>query len=196
MRTIVLLGELGKRFGRRHLLDVATPAEAIRALCANFRDFQRVLEESHERNVGYRVINVREDIDLDQLHYPAGRMIAIAPVIAGAKNPIVRILVGAAIVAAAFLTGGVALAATGLTFSGITGYVAFSVGVSLVLGGVSQMLAPPPKNTGGNDQKPSYIFDGALNTTTQGYPVPVGYGRMIVGSAVVSAGISTENYSG
>ena len=34
-----------------------------------------------------------------------------------------------------------------------------------------------------------YHFNGVVNTTAQGNPVPLGYGRMIVGSAVVSAGI-------
>jgi predicted phage tail protein len=31
-----------------------------------------------------------------------------------------------------------------------------------------------------------------VNTTAQGHPVPVGYGRMIVGSAVISAGIDVD----
>jgi len=38
----------------------------------------------------------------------------------------------------------------------------------------------------------SYVFNGAVNTTAQGHPVPVGYGRMIVGSAVISAGIDVD----
>ena len=38
----------------------------------------------------------------------------------------------------------------------------------------------------------SYTFSGPVNTTAQGQPVPVGYGRLIVGGAVISAGITTE----
>jgi predicted phage tail protein len=43
MTTIILLGELGKRFGRRHKMAVASAAEAVRALCANFPTFEREL---------------------------------------------------------------------------------------------------------------------------------------------------------
>lgn len=41
------------------------------------------------------------------------------------------------------------------------------------------------------DQRTSYLFDGAVNTVAQGGPVPIIYGRMRVGSVVVSAGINS-----
>ena len=74
-----------------------------------------------------------------------------------------------------------------------------SVGVSLAAGGVVQMLSPQPKlsanNNNGDKQSASYNFSGAVNTTAQGGPVPYGFGRMRVGSAVISAGIDAEDYS-
>ena len=54
---------------------------------------------------------------------------------------------------------------------------------------------PTPKATEPSERpenKPSYSFNGAVNTTAQGHPVPVGYGRLIVGSAVISAGIDVD----
>ena len=70
-------------------------------------------------------------------------------------------------------------------------------GVAMMIGGAVQMLTPIPSSTAQDqnnqpDNKPSYIFNGSVNTSAQGYPVPVGYGRMVVGSAVISAGISVE----
>ena len=195
MKTIVLLGELGKRYGRRHSLDVSSPAEAVRALCANFKDFAGFVSTSTERNVGYRVITGREDLAAEDLHNPAGRTITIAPVIAGAGGSGVgKILLGAVLIAASIFVPGIAA----VTLFGTTtlATVAFSVGVSLALGGVAQMLAPTPKSLdrGVDENKPSYIFDGAQNRSVQGQAVPVGYGRMIVGSAVISAGINVEDY--
>lgn len=67
-----------------------------------------------------------------------------------------------------------------------------NVGFMLMMSGVTQMLSPQPKglSTGnGVSNEPSYAFNGVVNTTAQGGPVPLGYGRMIVGSAVISAGI-------
>ena len=192
MKTIILLGELGKRYGRRHTLDVKTPAEAVRALCANFKDFAAFVSASSDRNVGYRVLNKREAVGEDELHNPASQRITIAPVVAGAGGSVGKILLGAALIAAAFFVPG--LAAVALFGTTTLATVAFSVGVSLALGGVAQMLAPQPKSIGPQEeQQPSYVFNGAVNTSAQGQPVPVGYGRMIVGSAVISAGISVED---
>lgn len=192
MKTIILLGELGKRYGRKHMLDVKSPAEAVRALCANFKDFAAFVSASADRNVGYRVLNKREEVGEDELHNPASQRITIAPVVAGAGGTVGKILLGAAMIAASFLVPG--LAAVTLFGSTTLATVAFSVGVSLALGGIAQMLAPQPKFDGPQEeQQPSYVFNGAVNTTAQGQPVPVGYGRMIVGSAVISAGISVED---
>ncbi|NRD60848.1 hypothetical protein HRD49_03720, partial [Corallococcus exiguus] len=70
-----------------------------------------------------------------------------------------------------------------------------TAGISLVVGGVSQLLFAPPTATGPDEDdanKPSYVFNGPVNTLAQGHPVPICYGEMEVGSCVVSAGIVTE----
>jgi predicted phage tail protein len=66
----------------------------------------------------------------------------------------------------------------------------------MIIGGVIQLLTPVPKGSAANTaaNAPSYVFNGAVNTQAQGNPVPLLYGRMIVGSAVISAGISAEDY--
>ena len=71
------------------------------------------------------------------------------------------------------------------------------IGASLILGGVVQMLTPVPRGTKNKSvsNEPSYSFNGAVNTQAQGNPVPLLYGRMIVGSAVISAGINAEDYA-
>ena len=72
------------------------------------------------------------------------------------------------------------------------------VGMSLALGGVAQILAPTPNTPEPKESAentPSYLFNGAVNTTAQGHPVPIGYGRLIVGSAVISASIVTTEYT-
>lgn len=184
MKTIILLGELGKRYGRKHLLDVKSPAEAIRALCANFKDFAKFVSTSQERNVGYRVINVRDSVGADELHTPAGRSITIAPVIAGAGGGLTNIILGATLIAASILLP-----------PGPWTQPLMTIGAAMALGGAAQLLSPVPKldANSGEEIKQSYVFSGAVNTTSQGQPVPFGYGRMIVGSAVISAGISVED---
>jgi len=67
------------------------------------------------------------------------------------------------------------------------GTMAVSFGASLVLGGLAQMLAKNPQKP--NDSA-SYLFNGPVNTTEQGNAVPVLYGRLIIGSQVISASLS------
>lgn len=185
MKKIVLLGELGRKFGREFELAVQTPAEAIRALCANFPGFEKFVSESEKRHVGYKVICGKESRTAESLHDPAGKgVIRIVPVLAGAGGRgIPQIIIGSILIAIAYFIP-----------TPLSPYL-MQAGVSLIISGVVQMLTPlpnMPKDEDRPDNKPSYVFNGAVNTTAQGYPVPVGYGRMIVGSAVISAGISTE----
>jgi predicted phage tail protein len=196
LRKIILTGELAKRFGREHTFSISTPGEAIRAMCANFRDFAKFLTESDKRGVAYRVTVDKSPLgELDNLHNPFSATIRIVPVITGGKSAFGQIILGAALIAASFFVPGLAFAVAGTTLAS----VAFGVGVSLVLGGVSQMLAPQPKAMQPSEKpenQPSYTFNGPVNTTAQGQCVPVGYGRLIVGSAVISAGLTSDQYVG
>lgn len=184
MRKVRLLGELGKKFGKVFTLDVKDPAEAIRALCVNFPEFRQFVSSSEERNVGYRVIVGNEERDLEGLHEPAGKSdIKIVPVLMGAGGDFGQIIIGSLLIAGSFIPG-----------NPFSSYM-LNAGVAMVLGGVVQMLTPVPDtpDVEGVENRPSYIFNGSVNTSAQGYPVPVGYGRMIVGSAVISAGIDTDD---
>ncbi len=197
-KKIVLVGELGERFGSIHMLVVSTPAEAVRALCANYPDLKRYLIHSSDKNIGYRILINRQPIFQDnELHNPAGGTeIAIVPVIAGSKG-FGKILLGVALIALSFYLPTTALFTLG-NFAPSFASIAFGIGSSMVLGGVSQLLAPQPKTVGTSEavnNKPSYNFDGAVNTTVQGSAVPVGYGQAYVGSVVISAGITSENYT-
>lgn len=192
LREVRLYGALGREFGRVHKFDVSSPAEAIRALAANFRGFEAALKAYAP---GFHLLAGRRDVaDGDRMHHPAGASepIKIVPAVAGAKGGLLSILAGVALIAAAFLTGGATLAGT----TSLWGSMAIGFGASLVLGGVSQLIAPQKAYSAGSDDDEedtqSYVFNGPVNTTTQGTPVPIGYGRMIVGSALVSMGITTE----
>lgn len=195
MRTVRLYGHLGKRFGRVHKMDVASPAEAVRALSANHPEFRTAMV-SHAP--GYRIQSSDEVIPLDLLAFGGSGDIKIIPVVAGAKNGLGQILIGALILATAFATGGLSLGAAGLVTNGIVGQLALSFGTSLLIGGISQMLVAAPK-TGGpanGANKPNYAFNGAVNTVAQGNAVPVCYGRLIVGSQVISAALTVEQTTG
>lgn len=193
LRTVRLYGPLGKAFGREHRLAISTPHEAIRALSATVAGFAEFLLTKH--SLGYKVI-AGYPRTIDTLHAPVGSAeeIKIVPIIGGAKSAGMTILLGAALFFAAPYAGGL-IASTSL--GGTIALYGMKIGVALMLGGVVQLLSPQRKG-GGNarpENLPSYAFDGPVNTTQQGLPVPLGYGRCMVGSAVISAGMTVDDIS-
>jgi predicted phage tail protein len=94
LRKIKLYGKLAKFIGHRVLeADVATAAEAVRFLLANWPE-----AEAHMSDQYYRVSIGTYDIDLEELHHPAGAApISFVPVVAGA-GAVGRILIGVALV--------------------------------------------------------------------------------------------------
>ena len=198
LRTIRLYGKLGAQFGRVHRFVCNDTAGAVRALCQMVPGFQRFLNESKDRGLGYACFIGKQNIGQAALEYPTGdEDIRIAPVILGSgRGGFLQIILGAALIGAAFLTGGASLTASGIAFSGWAGSMAFGLGVSMVLGGVSQLLTKQPQgltSVESPDNGASYNFNGPVNVTAQGNPVPVLYGEAIVGSVTVSGDMYSED---
>ena len=220
-KEIRLYGPLAKFIGQRKFLaEISSAGEAIRMLLANFPGLERHMADQY-----YKVIVDSHESDLDEIHYPASQTIKIVPVLGGAGGGTGKILAGVALVAFALIAGpaaggflGLGASAFGTAATATTAFSGFilgagaaavigSVGVALVLGGVSQLLSPTPQlgqigpasqsrntTTEGTEIDPqeSYSFSGIQNTSRQGTPVPVVYGETIVGSVVISAGIDVD----
>ena len=107
----------------------------------------------------------------------------------------------AAIVGSFFTTGGsMALWGTALSAGGFSATtMLFSLGASMILGGVAQMLAPkaktPDYRATDNGRQNTY-FSSLDNMIAQGNPMPVPYGEMLVGSRRISQDISTRDEGG
>jgi predicted phage tail protein len=187
--TIRLYGHMGRMFGRVHHahLDSNTPAEAVRYLQSQFPGLAAYLTGAKDKGIGFAVFRGKENIGKDSLKEPVGSdEIRIAPILMGSKNGgVLQIIVGVILLAVSYF------------FPVLAPYLV-PVAIGMIAGGVIQLLTPQPKaskNKDRPDNAASYVFNGAVNTQAQGNPVPLLYGRMIVGSAVVSAGINAEDYS-
>lgn len=194
LRKIKLYGRLAKFIGKRVLrAEVATTAEAVRFLLANWPQL-----EGHMSNQNYRVSVGDYELTEDELGHPIGQQeIKFVPVVTGA-GATGRIIAGVALIAlASFVTFGTL---GGIVAAGAINAAVFGVGVSLVLGGVAELLTPTPKIPQGpdtqDDPRKSYSFSSIQNTSRAGTPVPIVYGRCIVGSVVVSGGIDTVQVVG
>jgi len=196
LRTVRLYGSLS-RFGRVHRLAVASTAEAVRALCVLVPGFERELMTSRDKGIRYACFVGKTNIGQDDLHLAGGGDIRIAPVLAGAKRGgVLQTIIGATLVVIGAAVWGFS-AFTDFGASGATiGNFLINAGISMMIGGVIQMLSPQQQSQSAKDSAAngaSYNFNGPVNTTAQGNPVPLLYGRLIVGSAVISAGILAQD---
>ena len=195
LKKVVLYGPMRKRFGREFELAVSSPKEAIHALCVQVEGFKKYLFDSKSNGLTFAIFIGKRNVGEDGLADPAGNdEIRIAPIIQGSKRQgVFQTIVGAAlIVVASIYSGGLAAAFSAGGFAG----AAASLGLSMVIGGVVQMLSPQPKGLGAKDDpgnQPSYSMDGAVNTQAQGNPVPLCYGKVIIGGAIISGGIYSED---
>jgi len=190
LRKIKLYGRLAKFIGKRVLrAEVATTAEAVRFLLANWPQLEGHMSTQH-----YRVSVGDWELTEDELGHPIGQQeIKFVPVVTGA-GATGRIIAGVALVALSFIPGFAA-------WAGPTAYALITgVGASLVLGGVAELLTPTPKVPQGpdtqDDPRKSYSFSSIQNTSRAGTPVPIVFGRCIVGSVVVSGGVDTVQVVG
>ena len=183
LRTIYLRGELGRLFGRTHRLAVASPAEAVRALCVICKGFRDFLNNSEQHGLVYKVLVGKEPQTVDRLAMQHGKAksYSFVPVLAGSKKAgAIQTIVGAVLVVVGAYFGNPFL---------------IKMGAALIAGGVIQMLTPIPKTPGPQEKpenNPGAYFNGAVNTTQQGQGVGICYGNLIVGSAVIGVGVHAE----
>lgn len=206
MRTIHLHGHLKKKFGATHRFDVATAAEALRALnCAFPGDFVTALQAGSYRLVrGDKSTGMRLDIDLVSSLKLGAADLHLIPAAVGASNGkgvgkaiLGAVLVGAAIfmapaTAGAGILGGMsAVAPIGM---GVTwGNIAL-VGLGLALSGASTLLAG--NTNGARDEKKdetSHTINGPSNIAGEGSAIPLIYGEVITGSVTVSFDANIED---
>jgi predicted phage tail protein len=200
---VALLGELGRKFGRKYSFMASSPKDIFSALCHQLNGFKEYMEKAHENGIGFRLV----DGDPEGMDYPnlfmGCRKLIIAPIVSGGGTA-GRILIGVALVALAFVSFGGAFAgyaagtaATATAAATAGGFAAgssilFSIGASLILTGIASLLTPPVQNPKDTEKKDSYLFDRAAELTTQGNPVPILYGRFLAGSPLlVSSAITT-----
>ena len=201
LRKLKLYGQLAEFIGHKEFeIKVHNVSQAVSFLIHNFPEVESYMSPKY-----YQVKVGNYDIDKNELVYPVGQEdIHFIPVISGAGRGMGKILLGAALIAGAFIIN----PALSFSFSkGVTGFGALTgfsgaltkaaiyVGASLVLSGVTDMLFPlpePQKFNSEEDPQLSFNFSGVQNTSRAGTPVPIVYGEIFTGSVVISAAIDTN----
>jgi predicted phage tail protein len=169
MIRVVLHGPITDRFPAEHTFAIRNPREAVALLNANYPGFWQEFSK-HDR---WHVVADDDLRDGDSAAFlPVSRELHFYPQAEGNA-----FLAAAAVTAITGITGTAATIIGGLLFAG-------------VMVGLSFLIKPKkPKDEPADAKNESYAFTGPENVTEQGVAVPLIYGRCMVGSVVISAGL-------
>ena len=195
-------GNLGKRLNKKNWdLSIDSVQEAFRAVdILSKRKLTKCFIEDDKKKLRYQIKVNNKAVDTSKIDYEnlstvyntelcikrKIESIDIIPLVEGSGSKImgaVMTVVGVILVVAGMMGGGNPLL--------------ISAGLTLIAGGVSMLLAKPPKfddfrEIENTKKSSSYLFNGPTNTANEGGPVPIGYGRLIVGSQVIQTSINTR----
>lgn len=192
LTKVYLEGVMGDQFGHEWELEIASPAEAIRLIDANSPGLLNWIRGNVRKYSHYQVVVEYQDGATEPLNdgtYLKDRVMAsvrFVPVIAG-SGKWTNAIVGAILIVVGYYVGGQ------------QGAGMMKMGASMMIGGVIQALTTRTSNArlssdSARESKSlvSEGFDGPVNTVQQGTPIPLIYGRVMVGSQVISAGLVVD----
>ena len=185
MTQVTLHGILAKEFKKTFSLAIKRPKEVFDAISCTHNNFRHRIVELANQGVHFTLlVDGKKMATIEELSIVSdNQQIDIIPLVCGAGKAGAII----AVIALGILTGGAGIV---LSMSFLT-----NIGVGLVMMGIQMALAPKPKmdrpSADVNSAKQSFLFSSKANTAEQGIPVPVGYGRLRVGSAVIQSTIKS-----
>jgi predicted phage tail protein len=183
-KNIIFKGRMGELFGEVHRLNVKTIQEAVHAIDTMQGGLKRYLVDCTENGVDFTVQRGEDFIGYEELGLELGKDdIIISPIPRGSKKfkEYLKIIVGIALIIGSFF----------IDTSGTTGQaiasIMFNVGMQLALNGIIALTTDEPDEL---DEEKAQMFNGPINNTKSGIPVPLCYGEIEVGGAVVNFGFT------
>jgi len=193
MTNVTIHGKLGKIFGQHHRFKVKRITDIIRAINCNRPGFKNKVLSDFKSGIDYYFVDPKNPNEKykrpeEFLDKTPEEEIHIVPCIIG-SGPVGMIVVGTILKT---------LVVKGL-ITGIAGQIVGSLAVALIIQGVMALIFPVkgPENP---IQKPesaidtsSYIFSSLQNNAVQGFPIPLLYGELRVGSSIISTNVVSED---
>ena len=199
MQRVILLGEMGQRFGETWEMNVDYMKDIFKLIECQRQGFKEYLLQCHENGTDFAIQRGKEFVGEEELLLSVGNEdIIITPVPAGAKSGFAKILAAIAIIVVVAATGGfggvgffgnasVVGAKAGL---GIYGKIAVAMAASLALNGINQLMMPGPEID--KETPDNYLFNGSSEHIKEGLPVPLLYGEMMVGGGLINQTMTTR----
>ncbi len=191
MTEVIIHGEMGKIFGETHKFKVSKLLEILRALSVTRNGFKDYVINQSSEGINYAMIDPKNPEKTfksaqDFQEADAPETIHIVPSISGSAF--------GAFMAAVKFVGALASAAAGAISAG--GFLA-NLAIGLLIQGIMSLLFPvelPKAQTAESkiDQS-SYIFSNLDNNLVQGFPIPLMYGELRMGSNIIGTNVISED---
>jgi predicted phage tail protein len=164
MTEIHLHGILGQKYGKLHKFSIKEPKDVVRALEANNEDFTKDLKDLLKKNIIYTIVADDQWIQGSLFNSNKIKKVDFIPVIVGSGWVATVVSIVIAIASAVY---------------------------SYVQAGKQQYPEIPGAEGVSSANSRSLSFSSRENITEQGNPVPLVYGRMKIGSAVIQSSIKS-----
>jgi predicted phage tail protein len=186
-RKIILKGQMGKLFGEEHNLNVRSVQEAMHAIDVIKGGLRRYLMECTDQGTVFTVQkgkavkdytkeNMSDFLAAEELSFIEDEDIIITPVPSGAASKLeswAKIIIGAILM----------IISLTVDMSGQTAAAIFSTGMQLALKGIIELTTPDPDS---NNEDSAALFNGPVNTSKTGVPIPMAYGKVAAGGVVTN----------
>jgi hypothetical protein len=206
MTNIYLKGKLATIFGKQFKIKIRSTLDAFKALDSQRENFLKTFLDFHKKGYNYQLVVDGEYIKSKEEMQEKRNIknIYIVPIIVG-SGPIPGMV-------AASITANAIAQVIIQTIIQVAINVAISLAVSYLVASMQKSAAPPKSfaTTGGavgavSGSARSYVFANKGNLLSQGSSLPIGYGRMEIGTRTINATLksyptnmtfSQENYIG
>jgi predicted phage tail protein len=164
MTSVRIHGILAREYGDSFILNINNPKDVLQAIDCNRTGFIRRIINLQKEGFHYDIIIDKKSITKgeEMEAFRKPKNIDLVPVIAG---------------------------------SGPAAAIIQKILLAVIFAGITYALTPKPEvealevEARGNTQ--SLVFSNRVNLASQGAPVPVGYGRLLVGTQVIQATIKS-----
>ena len=193
LTKITFHGNLEKALGQKDFkLKVENVAEALRAVdIISKRKLSKAILNNEKQNIKYKIITddkplfsedineINQLVDSEMFINKNFKTIDIVPVLEGAGDDAKDV---------GMVIGGGLMFGIGISLESPT---MMMIGAYAMLTGMSNLLAEPPdfedfREIQQTNKRESYLFNGPINTYNPRGPVPIGYGRVMVGSLAIA----------
>ena len=162
MTTIRLHGLLAQKYGEVFEMDISKPRDVVRAIDASRDGFRKTLMDLQKQGFSYEILVNKKRLNKESfLNSKKPQEIDLVPFIVGAG---IHLVVAVAV-------------------SVVSAVIQFALMDPGTIDGGSQTV--------GSANESMMFSSSAINLTAQGSPLPIGYGRLMVGSSVIQSALKS-----